>query len=205
MMVIWGRHTSSNVQKLLWACTEMGVPYERRDMAGKFGFTDEYLAMNPNAVVPTIDEDGFILWESNACLRYLAAKYDAGGLWPEDLRIRADADRWMDWQSTTFWPSLRPAFQNLVRVAPDKRDHDAIRKAGVDSTRVLKMLDDHLADRPYIAGDRFTMGDIPMGVLGRRWFDLDIERPEARPHVEAWFNRLKQRPAYRQHILIPME
>ncbi|MCZ6589123.1 MAG: glutathione S-transferase N-terminal domain-containing protein, partial [Alphaproteobacteria bacterium] len=96
MLIIWGRHTSSNVEKLLWACTEMGVPFERRDMAGKFGFTDEYLAMNPNRVVPTIDDDGFILWESNACLRYLAAKHGAGTLWPEDLQVRANADRWMD-------------------------------------------------------------------------------------------------------------
>ena len=183
----------------------MGVPFERRDMAGKFGFTDDYLAMNPNSVVPTIDDDGFILWESNACLRYLAAKHDAGGLWPEDLQVRADADRWMDWQSTTFWPSLRPAFHNLLRVSPDKRDYKAIHKAGQDSTRILQVLDDHLADRDYIAGDKFTMGDIPMGVLGRRWFDLDIERPEARPNVETWFNRLKERPAYQKHIMIAME
>ena len=205
MLVIWGRRTSSNVQKLLCACTEMGVPYERHDMSGKFGFTDDYFALNPNKVVPTIDDDGFILWESNACLRYLAAKHDTGGLWPTDLRIRADADRWMDWQTTTFWPSLQPAFRNLVRVAPENWDHDAIRKAGHESTRILKILDDHLADRDYIAGDTFTMGDIPMGVLGRRWFALDIERPEPRPNVEAWFNRLSERPAYQEHILIPME
>lgn len=205
MLVIWGRHTSSNVQKLLWACVELGVPFERHDMAGKFGFTDEYLAINPNSVVPAIDDEGFILWESNACLRYLAAKHDSGGLWPADLQVRADADRWMDWQATTFWPSLRPAFQQLIRTPEDKRDHDMVRKAGHDSTRILKILDDHLAARDFVAGDRFTMGDIPLGVLVRRWFDLDIDRPEARPNVEAWFNRLKERPGYRQHILIAME
>ncbi|HCP01310.1 MAG TPA: glutathione S-transferase, partial [Rhodospirillaceae bacterium] len=121
-LTIWGRHTSSNVQKLLWGCAEMHVGFKRLDMAGKFGLTDTYLAMNPNRVVPTIDDDGFILWESNACLRYLAEKYGRGGLWPEDARARADADRWMDWQTATFWPALKPVFHQLIRTPPEKQN-----------------------------------------------------------------------------------
>ena len=125
-LTIWGRLTSSNVQKLLWGCAEMGVPFERPDMAGKFGFTEEYLAMNPNRVVPTIDDDSFILWESNACLRYLAEKYGRDTLWPEDRHVRADADRWMDWATTTFWNALRPVFHQLIRTAPENRNMDLV-------------------------------------------------------------------------------
>lgn len=204
MLIIWGRHTSSNVEKLLWACTEMGVPFERRDMAGKFGFTDEYLAMNPNRVVPTIDDDGFILWESNACLRYLAAKHGAGTLWPEDLQVRANADRWMDWCTTTLWVALRPVFHGLIRTSPENRDLEAITAAAKSTGEILAILDDWLADRDFVCGDAFTMGDIPVGFVLYRWYALDVERPE-RPNVRAWYERLTERPGYREYIMIPLE
>ncbi len=204
MLIIWGRHTSSNVEKLLWACTEMGVPFERRDMAGKFGFTDEYLAMNPNRVVPTIDDDGFILWESNACLRYLAAKHGAGTLWPEDLQVRANADRWMDWCTTTLWVALRPVFHGLIRTSPENRDMEAITAAAKSTGEILAILDDWLADRDFVCGDAFTMGDIPVGFVLYRWYALDVERPE-RPNVRAWYERLIERPGYREYIMIPLE
>lgn len=204
MLIIWGRHTSSNVEKLLWACTEMGVPFERRDMAGKFGFTDEYLAMNPNRVVPTIDDDGFILWESNACLRYLAAKHGAGTLWPEDLQVRANADRWMDWCTTTLWVALRPVFHGLIRTSPENRDMEAITAAAKSTGEILAILDDWLADRDFVCGDAFTMGDIPVGFVLYRWYALDVERPE-RPNVRAWYERLTERPGYREYIMIPLE
>ncbi|MCZ6593222.1 MAG: glutathione S-transferase [Alphaproteobacteria bacterium] len=204
MLIIWGRHTSSNVEKLLWACTEMGVPFERRDMAGKFGFTDEYLAMNPNRVVPTIDDDGFILWESNACLRYLAAKHGAGTLWPEDLQVRANADRWMDWCTTTLWVALRPVFHGLIRTSLENRDMEAITAAAKSTGEILAILDDWLADRDFVCGDAFTMGDIPVGFVLYRWYALDVERPE-RPNVRAWYERLTERPGYREYIMIPLE
>ncbi|MFB3102038.1 MAG: glutathione S-transferase family protein [Alphaproteobacteria bacterium] len=204
MLIIWGRHTSSNVEKLLWACTELGVPFERRDMAGKFGFTDEYLAMNPNRVVPTIDDDGFILWESNACLRYLAAKHGAGTLWPEDLQVRANADRWMDWCTTTLWVALRPVFRGLIRTSPENRDMEAITAAAKSTGEILAILDDWLADRDFVCGDAFTMGDIPVGFVLYRWYALDVERPE-RPNVRAWYERLTERPGYREYIMIPLE
>ena len=204
MLIIWGRDTSSNVEKLLWGCTEMGVPFDRRDMAGKFGFTDEYLAMNPNRVVPTIDDDGFILWESNACLRYLAAKHGAGTLWPENLQVRANADRWMDWCTTIVWAALRPVFHGLIRTPPEQRDMDAIAEAAKSTGEGLAILDDWLAGRDFVCGDAFTMGDIPLGFAVYRWYMLDIDRPD-RPNVRAWYERLTERPGYQEYIMIPLQ
>ena len=204
MLIIWGRHTSSNVQKLLWSCTEIGVSYDRRDMAGKFGFTDEYLAMNPNRVVPTIDDEGFVVWESNACLRYLAARYGAGTLWPEDLQTRANADRWMDWQQTTLWSVLRIAFHQLIRTPDDRRHLAAGEKAVKVGGDALKILDAWLAGKQFVCGDQLTMGGIPVGIIAYRWFAMDIERIGL-PNVEAWYERLCARPGYRKHIMIPLE
>jgi glutathione S-transferase len=203
-LIVWGRHTSSNVQKVLWGCAEMGVPFVRHDMAGKFGFTDEYLAMNPNRFVPTIDDDGFILWESNACLRYLARKHGQGALWPEDPQVCADADRWMDWQTATFWPHLRPVFHGLIRTPADQRDNDAIARGVKAAGEATAVLDAALEGRDFVAGDTLTMGDIPVGGVIYRWYEMDIERPE-RPNVRAWYERLMERPGYAEHIMIPLE
>ena len=203
-LTIWGRHTSSNVQKLLWGCAEMGVVFKRPDMAGKFGFTDDYLVMNPNRVVPTIDDDGFILWESNACLRYLAEKYGRGGLWPEDSHVRADADRWMDWQTATFWPALRPVFHQMIRTPPEDQDAELIANGIAAAGEISAVLDAALADRPFVAGDTLTMGDIPIGGVIYRWYALDIDRPD-RPNIRAWYERLQERPGFAEHIMIPLE
>ena len=204
MLKIYGRHTSSNVQKVLWGCVEMGVPFERIDMAGKFGFTDAYLALNPNRVVPTIDDDGFILWESNAALRYLAARHGHGGLCPADPQARADADRWMDWQQTTLWPPLRPTFHGLIRTAPADRDMALIESGARRAGEILAILDDWLATRAFVAGDALTMGDIPLGCVVYRWYAMDIARPE-RPNVRRWYEQLCECPGYREHVMIPLE
>src|SRR6476660_10063520 len=128
MIKIWGRNTSVNVQKVMWALGELGVPHERIDVGGSFGKHNEpaYLAMNPNGLVPTLEDDGFVLWESNAIVRYLCAKHSAGNLWPEDLQIRADADRWLDWPTATLSSAMGAAFMGLVRLRPEKRNADAI-------------------------------------------------------------------------------
>ena len=173
----------------------MGVDFERPDMAGEFGFTDAYLAMNTNRVVPTIDDSGFILWESNACLRYLAEKHGRGGLWPEDPRVRADADRWMDWQTATFWPALRPVFQQLIRTSPEEQNKALIEKGIADAGEISAVLDAALADRDFVAGDAFTMGDIPIGGVIYRWYEMNIARPE-RPNLRSWYERLQDRPAF---------
>jgi glutathione S-transferase len=203
MLTVWGRVNSSNLQKVVWCCDELGLAYERIDMAGAFGFTPEYLAMNPNKVVPTIDDDGFILWESNVILRYLAAKHGHGTLYPADLKERAEADRWMDWQQTTLWAAMRPLFFGYVRTPEGQRAHAALAAAQRQREPVLGIFERHLTDRAVVAGARFTMGDIPVGIAIYRWFALPLERPDF-PHVARWYKSLTERLGYRTHVMHPL-
>jgi glutathione S-transferase len=206
MLKILGRNNSSNVQKVVWALNEMKVPYERTDVGGAFGIvnTPEYLAMNPNARVPTMDDDGFILWESNAIVRYLAAKHDKGGLCPSDPKQHADADRWMDWQHTTVGPAITPIFWNLIRTAEPDRDMAAVASATTAMAGMMKIMDDVLSDRPFLAGDNFTMGDIPIAIAVYRWVSLVEDRPSL-PNLEAWYDRLCGREPFKTNVLdIPL-
>jgi glutathione S-transferase len=204
MLKIWGRKNSVNAKKALWALEELEVPYERIDAGLQFGVvnTPEYRKMNPNGLVPTIDDEGFILWESHAIVRYLAAKHGAGGLWPTDLRVRADADRWMDW-AFTFAGALRPVFWNLIRTPPDQRDAKLVAEGAQKAGELATYVDARLADRPYVAGESLTMGDIPLGCHLQIWFRLDIARPRV-PHLQAWFERLCARPAYTKIVDLPL-
>jgi glutathione S-transferase len=202
MRVLWGRANSSNVMKVIWGLEELGLPYERRDVGGPFGQTEtpEYVAMNPNSLVPTLQEGDFTLWESNAILRYLAAAHaPETPLWPRDPRVRANVDRWMDWQQTTMNGCGTIVFQGLVRTAPEQRDMAAIEKGAVALTRVWSMLDAELTQHEYVAGETFTLADIPLGVHVHRWFFFPIAKPDL-PHLRAWYDRLLTRPAYRQHV-----
>src|SRR4029077_7144052 len=162
MLKLWGRANSSNLKKVTWLCEEIGLPYDRIDAGMSFGVvnTPEYRKLNPNGLVPTIDDDGFILWESNAMVRYLAAKHAAGTLWPNDLKVRADADRWMDWCTSTLWPAFRPVFLGLVRTPPEKRNQKDIEDGARNTGEMLKRLDSCLAGRKFVAGDQLTIGDI---------------------------------------------
>ena len=205
MLKVWGRKNSINVQKVLWCCDELGLDYERIDAGGPFGYTSdpEYLNMNPNGLVPTISDEGFILWESNAIVRYLAAKHGAGTLWPEDLRRRADADRWMDWQLATLWATMRPVFIGLIRTPPGERDHDAIETARKKTVEAWNILEAHIEDRFYMLGRHFTMADLPLGVSIYRWLRLDVEKPPT-PNLGAYHERLKERPAFRKNVMLPL-
>jgi len=205
MLKIWGRNNSVNVQKVLWCCEEMGVKYERIDAGGQFGVvnTPQYRALNPNGLVPTVEDGPFVLWESNSVVRYLTAKHSAGKLWPEDLKTRAVADKWMDFMVTTFWPAFRPLFWNLVRTPIDQRNAQAMEESRLQSAEVLGYLDAHLKNRTYIAGDDLTMGDIPMGCGVWRWYGLQFERPEL-PNLQRWFDNLRQRPAYQSAVMLPL-
>jgi len=207
MRRIWGRKSSINVMKVLWACEELGLEYERTDAGGAFGVTrtPEYLAMNPNALVPTLQEDDFTLWESNTILRYLGHSHGAkSGLWPQEPRARADVDRWMDWQLSSLAEPMRVVFSNLVRTPPEKRDMAAVEKARQVMAGRWAMLDQALAGRSYVGGAAFTLGDIPVGCLVHRWFALPIERPAA-PNLQAWYGRLRERPGYAKWVLVPLE
>jgi len=205
MLKIWGRKNSINVQKVLWCCGELGIKFERIDAGMEFGVnnTPEYRAMNPNGLVPTIDHDGFILWESHAILRYLCGLYGVGKLWPSALREFAEADRWMDWYHTKLWANLRPVFWQLVRVAPEKRDMPLVEENAKKLADHFAIADAHLTRNAYFGGKQFTMGDIPIGVAAFRWFNVPVERPK-QPHFEAWFKRISERPAFREYCAAPL-
>jgi glutathione S-transferase len=205
MLRIWGRTNSINVQKVMWAVGEVGRPHERIDVGGAFGGLDsaEYRALNANGRIPTIEDDGVVVWESNACVRYLAARYSADGLWPEDPVARAGADMWMDWQQTTLLTDMTTVFWGLVRTPEAERDHVAIEAAAGRLGGLWRRLDNHLAGRRYVAGDHFTMGDIPVGAACYRYYQLAIERPKLAA-IEAWYGRLQERAPYRTHVMLPL-
>ena len=205
MLKILGRNTSSNVQKVLWCCGELGLKFDRTDIGGPFGGNKEpeYLALNPNGLIPTIDDDGFVLWESNAIVRYVAQKHAPNRLLPADLRQRADAERWMDWQLSVVGPAITPVFLGLIRTPPDKRDPASIEAGRKRTAAAFGILDAHLAKRKFVAGDELTIGDIPLGIMAYRWFNFAIERPDHK-HARAWYERLAQRPAFKRHVMIPI-
>jgi glutathione S-transferase len=205
MLKIWGRTNSINVQKVLWCVGELGLAHERIDAGMSFGVVNEpaYRAMNPNGRVPTVDDGGFVLWESNAIVRYLAAKYGAGTLSPAALETRADADRWMEWCTSTLAAPMTALFWQLVRTPPDQRDAKAVEDARVQCEALYGLADANLASRAYMAGDAFSMGDIPFGCFAHRWTSLPVHRP-ALPHLEAYLARLRERGAFMQHVAQPL-
>jgi glutathione S-transferase len=202
MIKIWGRTTSINVQKVMWAIGELDLPHERIDAGGTFGKNTEaaYLTMNPNGLVPTLDEDGFILWESNSILRYIAAKYGPGKLEPVDLRERARASSWMDWQLTTASPAIRELFWGLIRTPAEKRNKAAIDASREQTGAAMKILDGQLAKTSFVAGEKFSMGDIPVALVAYRFRRLAPEHPKLK-NLERWYAAVEQRPAFRQHVL----
>lgn len=203
MLTVWGRNNSSNVQKVMWALGEMGVEHQRIDIGGPFGGNDQpkYLAMNPNGVVPTLQEDdGFILWESNSIVRYLASKHGAGTLEPADAQTRFSAQRWMDWQLTVSGPAMTPVFWGLVRTPPEKRDMSAIEAGKAKSYAALQIMDAQLARTRFLAGDALSYGDIPVGPVVYRYFRLVPDHPPL-PNVERWYGEISARPPFKQHVL----
>ena len=202
MLKIYGARTSSNVQKVLWCCGELGLAFERDEDTGgpsRGDRTPAYMALNPNGLIPTIDDDGFILWESNVIVRYLAARHALGTLCPADLQKRADCERWMDWQQTAIAAPMGIAFRALLRQPLIETPKDELQSAIRRSGHAWKILDAHLATRPFVGGAALTIADIPLGNAIHRWYKLPIERP-ALPHLKAWYDRLGERPAYRDHI-----
>lgn len=205
MLTVWGRADSSNVQKVLWCLDELGVAYKRIDIGGAFGGNDTagYRAKNPNGLVPAVEDDDLVLWESNSILRYLAAKYGEGRLWPADPGHRARTERWMDWQLSTAGPALVPVFWGLIRTPPAERNSAAIEAARAKYAALMPILDRQLAAEPYLSGSSFGVGDIPMGVCTYRWYTLDVVRPDT-PNLQAWYGRLQERPAFRAHVMCPL-
>ena len=205
MLKLWGRANSSNLKKVTWLCEEIALPYERIDAGMSHGVvnTPEYKKLNPNSLVPTIEDEGFILWESNAIVRYLAAKHAAGTIWPTDPKVRADADRWMDWCTSMLWPTFRPVFMNLVRTPADKRNMKEVEEGGKKTAEVLARLDGALAGRKFVAGDSLTMGDIAFGPVAYLVQNVAWERPKL-ANYDDWYARLSERPAFKKVVALPV-
>jgi glutathione S-transferase len=204
MLKIWGRNTSSNVQKVIWALGEMNLPFERIDVGGAFGKTKEtsYLAMNPNSLVPTLEEDdGFTLWESNSIIRYLAAKQADRTLEPADLKTRALAQKWMDWQLSVLGPAITPVFWGLIRTPAEKRDANAITAAKEKTVAAARIMDAQLGKTPYLAGNEFSYGDIPVGIMIYRYVQLIPERP-ATPNLDRWYAAIASRAAFKEQVAV---
>jgi glutathione S-transferase len=205
MLTLWGRINSINVQKACWAIEELGLAYRRIDAGRPFGLnnTPEYLRMNPTGLVPTLDDDGFILWESNVIVRYLAAKHAAGSLCPGEPEARALADQWMDWQATAITPAMRDVFIETIRTPAEKRNAAAAAASIAATEPQVAILDQHLENNAYVAGDDFTMGDIATGAVAHRWLNLPIER-QPRPALERWYAGLMERPAASSVLTLPL-
>ncbi len=196
-LTLWGRNTSGNVQKAIWALEELGLDYTRIDVGGPFGGLDtpEYGAMNPNRKIPVLQDGDLTIWESSAIVRYLAAQYGVGTLWPEDPKQRAVCDQWADWANTTFQPAWLGVFVQLVRVPPSKRDAALFKTRTDEANACFRLLDTRLADRSYLGGDSLTYADILCGVSLYRWSKLDVARIDM-ANVDAWHARLKARPGF---------
>jgi glutathione S-transferase len=201
MLKIWGRVNSINVQKVMWAVTELRLPHQRVDAGMQYGVvnTPEYRKLNPNGRVPTIEYDGFVLWESNVIVRYLYAKHGPR----RTLEEGYGAEKWMDWTTSTVAAPITTIFWQLIRTPPEKRDAAAVEAAVKQAGDIFKIADDVLAAQPYLSGREFGMGDIPFGCFAYRWNTLPIARP-AHANLSKYYERLKARPAYKQHVMLPL-
>ena len=202
---VLGRRTSLNVQKVMWCAAEIGLKVERLDIGGEFGGNDttEYLAKNPNGLVPTLEDGELVLWESNAIVRYLAESYGRAPWYPSSVQARGLANQWMDWYQTTLHAPMTTVFWQQIRTVPEDRDPAAFDKAATLAAKLYARLDHHLSDREYLLGNEPSMADIPVGCAAYRWFNLDVPRP-AMANLEAWFGRLSARPAYQDHVIMTL-
>ena len=184
MLELWGRKNANQVIQVLWTLSELGVEYKRHSIGTETGDleTREYKSLNPNSKIPTIRDNGFVLWESHAVIRYLARQYGLGSLYPEDPQKAAISDQWMTWSTDSFMGTFFPVFWQLVRTEEKDRDYAKIAEMAQQSGDILKVLNEHLIHNNFVAGDQFTFGDIPLGVLIHKYFVLDIKRPSTSRH-----------------------
>ncbi|MGT3204359.1 glutathione S-transferase [Yersinia enterocolitica] len=201
MLTVWGRNNSTNVKKVLWCLEELGVSYERIDVGGQYGKLNDslYRSLNPNGLIPCLQDGDFILWESNTIVRYLAAQYGDNALYLPEAKQRAAAEKWMDWATSSVVEPFKAVFIGLVRTAPELQDKAKIAH-GIDQLNALMAIaDEALSKQTYLSGDKFGIGDIPLGCLAYAWFNLPIERPEL-PHLQRWYQSLTHRTAFQKVI-----
>lgn len=201
MITVLGKVTSINVRKVLWCCTELGLPFQQENWGGDFQTTQtpEFLALNPHGLVPVIRDGDFVLWESNSILRYLANRYGADPLYPQEPRRRAQVDQWMDWQASDLNSAWRYAFMALVRKSPAHQQPTELAAAVAGWNAHMGRLDRHLdATDAYVAGQDFTLADITIALSVNRWLSTPMERPDY-PAVASYFERLRERPGFGAH------
>ena len=205
MLMLYGRNSSINVQKAAWVMAEANLRWEWIDKDGTVGSIDspEYRKLNPASQVPTLDDDGLLVRQSNSIVRYIAKKYGKKKLLPSIESEIVEADRWMEWQATDNSKSLVPVFWGLIRTAPGDQDKNAIRTAITELNKSFRLLNDHLEGKRYVAGNSFSIGDIPAGAAAYRFFSLPIER-DSFPHLESWYQILKNRTAFRDLVMVPL-
>ena len=204
MLEIWGRKNANQVIQVLWTISELGMEHKRYSIGTSAGDLDtaQYKSLNPNSKIPTIRDNGFVMWESHAIIRYLARQYGFGGLYPEDPQKAAISDQWMTWSSDGFMGAFFPGFWQLVRTEESQRNYNQIAEMAKQSAELLKVLEGHLVNNNFVAGNDFTYGDIPLGVLIHKYFVLDIKRPSM-PGIEAWYERLTNRTPFQEHAMQP--
>ncbi len=205
MLKVYGRNNSVNVQKVMWLIGELGLAHERLDVGGAFGQNDQdwYLSLNPMGRVPVLDDDGYVLWESHTIIRYLARQYGGGTWYPETPKDGGEVDKWMDWMQAFLLPAIFAAFWGLIRTPEEERDMDAIKNSSTETAKLFGILDAHLQGRDYMTGDAISIADIPVGALTYRWYGLDVEHPNY-PALRAWYERLSQRTAFQEHVMLPI-
>lgn len=198
MLRVLGQPASINVRKVLWTCAEIGLPFAREDWGGatRSPQAPEFLALNPNGMVPVVIDGERVLWESNTICRYLAARHGRVDLLPNDAGERARVEQWMDWQIAELNPAWPPAFLALVRGREMPADRVAASTAAWH--RLMGLLDRHLGDgRAYVCGEMFTLADVVLGLSANRWRETPLlDRPEL-PAVQRWMDLLTRREACR--------
>jgi glutathione S-transferase len=212
MLRLWGRQSSINVQKVLWCLAELelkeGIDFERIDAGLEFGVnrSPEYLNMNPNGLVPTLEDSKLVLWESNTIMRYLVRTYDTKHRFSTDIAAQYQSSKWLDWQLSTMWPPLRVTFLGLTRTPEAKRNYEAIKKGYQDTNTHLAMLDETLGKQSFCSGDQFHIGDIPLGLCVNRWTLLHQAFPEKTGpkadliHIDQWLKRLEDQTHYSEIV-----
>ncbi len=205
MVRVLGRANSINVQKVMWLAAEIGLDVDRVDVGGAFGGNDQpdYLAKNPTGRIPTLEDGDFVLWESNSIVRYVAGKYGAAPWQPADDATRHHASQWMDWYIASLHAPMTVIFWQLIRTAPEDRDTAAVAKATQQAADFWRVVDGHLAERPYLTGNDVCIGDIPLGCAAYRWHTMDVDRPDL-ANLRTWYDRLNQRPAFQENVMLPL-
>lgn len=205
MVQVLGRPNSINVQKVMWCLAELEIEVKRSNIGGAFGGNDEvaYRSQNPNGKIPTLIDEKYVLWESNAIVRYLCDQYGTGSWYPKNAQKRGHASQWMDWYQTALHCPMTTLFWQLIRTDAEHRDRALIETAIAECAGFWTILDRHLEQRPFILGDEISMADIPLGCAAYRWHSMSFERPDL-PSLQAWWTCISERSAYQNHVMLPL-